>query len=544
MLSGWPIRRKLTLCLTLLIVAVVTLAWSGNTAIYKYRAVARGLSRRSLELPLASGFAHEVADLRVTFSRATQTESWKLLESVTSEENEHEQALEDLRTQLVAARESIHRYKTVLQRNQRIEDRDWRADENVSEAQTLHKIELELDRVSNYVDTPYLVDLPEVCVAEIVKSLTKLQTLSTELPSYLTDRMKTFKDDVQGEYRRSFFVMGIASVLTLIMLSLLVRLLYLWILKPFRQMLHGSRRVARGDFDHRILLASKDEMAELATAMNDMTRRFQEIRDDLDEQVRVRTQEAVRGEQLASVGFLAAGVAHEINNPLQSIALCAESLEDRLHDIIADDDVLADDEHNDEIMVCRNYLRMIQDEAFRCKGITSGLLDFARVGNRERQATDLVELANGVLSLVGHLERHKDKKLRCEATGPVWAHVNAQEMKQVVLNVITNALDSLEQSGEVVVRLREVGDRAELQVVDNGCGMDADTLRHLYEPFFTRRRDGQGTGLGMSITHRIVTDHGGTIRAESQGVGTGSKFTISLPLANRSEKESYYYKAA
>ncbi len=286
-------------------------------------------------------------------------------------------------------------------------------------------------------------------------------------------------------------------------------------------------------------------MAELANAMNDMTRRFQEIRNDLDEQVRVRTQEAVRGEQLASVGFLAAGVAHEINNPLQSIALCAESLEDRLHDVFADDDVLSDDEHNDEILVCRNYLRMIQDEAFRCKGITSGLLDFARIGNRERQPTELSEIASGVLSLVGHLERHKDKQLRCEATAPVWAHVNPQEMKQVVLNVITNALDSLDQGGAVSVKVREVGDRAEMQIIDNGCGMDADTLQHLYEPFFTRRRDGQGTGLGMSITHRIVTDHGGTIQAESQGKGTGSKFTISLPLANRSAKESYYqYKAA
>ncbi len=253
MLSRWPIRRKLTLCLTLLIVAVVTLSWSGNTAVYNYRALARGVSRRALELPLASGFAQEVADLRVTFSRLSRSISLPLAPPMTLHERTH--ALDDLRPQLLAVRKSIHEYETVLQSNQRIEDRDWRADENRSEAETLHEIERALDRVANYVDGSDLVFSPDSCADDIEETLVRLQKLSTQLPSYLQQRMQNFKDDVQGEYRRSFLVMGIASVLTLIMLSLLVRLLYLWILKPFRQMLHGSRQVARGDFDHRILLS-------------------------------------------------------------------------------------------------------------------------------------------------------------------------------------------------------------------------------------------------------------------------------------------------
>ena len=113
MLSRWPIRRKLTLCFALLIVALVTLSWSGITAIYKYRALARGVSRRSQELPLASGFARQVADMRVTFSHACQTASLPAEPPVTLHERGH--ALDELRSELYAARETIHKYKLVLQ---------------------------------------------------------------------------------------------------------------------------------------------------------------------------------------------------------------------------------------------------------------------------------------------------------------------------------------------------------------------------------------------------------------------------------------------
>ncbi len=111
-----------------------------------------------------------------------------------------------------------------------------------------------------------------------------------------------------------------------------MRLSYRWIFRPLRMLIAGSRRVAAGEFGYRIRLDTDDEMAELAKALNDMTARFQEIRDDLDRQVQERTKQVVRSEQLASVGFLAAGVAHEINNPLASIAMCAESLEGRFRE--------------------------------------------------------------------------------------------------------------------------------------------------------------------------------------------------------------------
>src|SRR5213079_404520 len=160
-------------------------------------------------------------------------------------------------------------------------------------------------------------------------------------------------------------------------------------------------RVAQGDFEHRIELHSGDEMEELAAAFNDMTNRLDEMYRDLAHQVNERSRQLVRSERLASVGFLAAGVAHEINNPLASIAFCAEGLERRLTELLG--------RFPREHETIQKYLRMIQDEAFRCKQITGNLLEFARVGEGERQPTDLSGVVQSVLDMVQHLQHAHGK---------------------------------------------------------------------------------------------------------------------------------------
>jgi signal transduction histidine kinase len=301
-------------------------------------------------------------------------------------------------------------------------------------------------------------------------------------------------------------------------------------------LIKGSRFVAAGDFGYRIKINTHDEMAELAGAMNDMTDRFQAIRDDLDRQVQVRTKQVVRSEQLASVGYLAAGVAHEINNPLASIAMCAESLEGRLAEIAP-----AEDEKS---AVVGRYLRMIQTEAFRCKEITEKLLDFSRLGDVQHQTTDLRELVQGVIDMVRHLGKYHEKQILFAPGEPILAPVNAQEIKQVVLNLITNALDSVDPGGTLHVELHRTAGSAEMVFTDNGCGMTGEVLEHLFEPFFTRKRGGQGTGLGLSIVYRIVADHGGQIDASSAGPGRGSQFRVVLPLVETQKESSHRYQAA
>jgi signal transduction histidine kinase len=284
--------------------------------------------------------------------------------------------------------------------------------------------------------------------------------------------------------------------------------------------------VAAGDFAYRLNLDSRDEMAELAEALNDMTQRFQEVRDDLDRKVQLRTREVIRSEQLASVGFLAAGVAHEINNPLASIAMCAESLESRLAGLGADEG---------EAKVARRYLELIQAEAFRCKGITEKLLDFSRLGEVRRQPTAVIALVKDVAEMLRHVGRFAGRSIDIDEGPDLWVMVNPQEIKQVVLNLLVNALDCIDTTGHVRVAVRRISGMAVVTFRDDGCGMTDEVLEHLFEPFFTRRKTGQGTGLGLSIVHRIVVDHGGRIEAESDGPGTGATFRVTLPLADSGE---------
>ena len=263
-----------------------------------------------------------------------------------------------------------------------------------------------------------------------------------------------------------------------------------------------------------------------------MTANFQSIQQGLNEQVKQRTTEVVRSEQMASVGFLAAGVAHEINNPLASIAWSAESLESRIEDILSPQTSLSTEQMQTEIDDMKSYLRRIQDEAFRVKGITGSLLDFARLGDAKKTAQPLNELIESVIEIVKPLSKFRRRNITFKSCGVVNAVIKEQEIKQVVMNLLTNALSSVEENGNVSIELTADQNTATICFRDDGCGLCDDVKKHLFEPFYTRRRDGQGTGLGLSISYQIMEEHGGRILAHSDGPGTGATFTVTLPLAN------------
>jgi signal transduction histidine kinase len=356
----------------------------------------------------------------------------------------------------------------------------------------------------------------------------ELMVQGGDLRQAVRDELAFLLRNSRRNYQVSVCILIIPTVLGLVLMLSALRFFYAWIFNPVRELQEGVRHVAAGDFDQRIEVHSGDEMEELATAFNDMACRLRDLYRDMAHQINERSRQLVRSERLASVGFLAAGVAHEINNPLASIAFCSEALEARLGEIL--DALDSSDRDSKDLDVFAKYLKMIQEEAFRCKNITERLLEFSRGGERKRERTDLAHLIQSVLDVTQHLQNSKGKEILFQATGAVFAWINAEEIKSVVLNLVVNALDSMDEGGRLAIVLGARDGMAEMVFRDTGCGMTAEVLENIFEPFFTRNRSGKGTGLGLTITHRIISQHGGEIEAASPGPDQGSTFRVRLPI--------------
>ncbi len=435
---------------------------------------------------------------------------------------------DDLRGKIRQAREALGEYKNKL--HETINHRHD-PDNGYQEWEQVKALEERFDRLERAlaaaqtpaVISPYLAPQQETAVKAAIEDLIRTSAdLNNVIYSDLYNRIKLAKHD----YKISLAIVLTTSVLAVLLMTGLLRFLYRWLFYPIRDLHLGVNRVARGDFEHRIELHSGDEIEELAAAFNDMTGRLHAMYSDLARQVNDRSRQLVRSERLAGVGYLAAGVAHEINNPLASIALCSEALERRLADLLASRPAIDDQERD----VLTKYLKMIQDEAFRCKKITQRLLEFSRGGQRQREPTDLADLVQGVLDMVQPLPNCKGKEVLFQPAETLMAWINGQDIKSVILNLIVNALDSMDEGGRLVISQRQREGMAELIFKDTGCGMTSEVLENLFEPFFTRSRTGKGTGLGLSISYRIVNQHGGEIEAASAGPGQGSTFVVRLPL--------------
>lgn len=232
----------------------------------------------------------------------------------------------------------------------------------------------------------------------------------------------------------------------------------------------------------------------------------------------------LRSARLADIGQLAAGVAHEINTPLASIALRAESLLKSAQD----PRLLAIDSFKN----FPRYLKTIDEEIFRCKKIIGSLLDFSRARQPEVRDSDINALAERAAELVGHQMKLKQVtiSLRLDPTLP---RVPADEgqLRQALLALLMNALDATQSGGHVEIETRREGtDSIVLTVADSGAGIPRENLDKIFSPFFTTKPVGQGTGLGLAICHGIVSSHGGEIQVESE-VDKGTRLSLVLPLS-------------
>jgi signal transduction histidine kinase len=226
-------------------------------------------------------------------------------------------------------------------------------------------------------------------------------------------------------------------------------------------------------------------------------------------------------ERLTTAGRLATGVAHELNNPLATIAGCAESLSSRLKEHgLADRPELGD---------FPGYLKLIEEEAFRCKEITGSLLQFVREPGHRRASTDLNAVVHKTIELLSHQSRFAESQFATELEpGLPPLVVNEGQFRQVFLGIASNALESMDGRGRLTVRTRRVRDTVHVEFLDEGPGIAPDVLSRIFDPFFTTKPPGQGTGLGLAIAQSIVADHGGRIEVDSR-VGAGTMFRVVLP---------------
>jgi two-component system, NtrC family, sensor kinase len=240
--------------------------------------------------------------------------------------------------------------------------------------------------------------------------------------------------------------------------------------------------------------------------------------------VRVEATQAIgKAEKLAAVGRLAAGVVHEINNPLATIAACAEALEQRVEE--------GDFEGCESAPDLSEYLELIKSEAFRCKSITTGLLDFSRARTGERHPIDVGDVLRSSVNLVSHQNRGGGVKFELEIGDDLpMVDADGGQIQQAVIALSTNAVDAMPDGGTLTLRARPESNSVAIEIEDTGVGIQAEDLSKIFDPFFTTKEIGKGTGLGLAVCYGIITDHGGRLSVRSNP-GKGSVFTILLPTS-------------
>jgi len=326
------------------------------------------------------------------------------------------------------------------------------------------------------------------------------------------------------------------SVITILAISLIIGLfIQRGVYRPVKELVAGTTRVASGDFDHTITARSEDEIGQLAESFNLMTQRLKkadgEIKDlikNLEKKVAKRTDELkavqyqlLQSEKLASIGKLAATIAHEINNPLNGILTYTKLIERKLADGTL---------KKDEIPKFLSYLGIMERETERCSTIVRNLLDFAR--QREpslKPDVDINAVVEEALSLLANQIALQEITLekKFNQLPPIMA--DPMQLRQVFLNIILNACEAMNNEGVLTVTTASSNKRKKavrVEIADSGVGIDEKDLSKIFDPFFTSKE--KGTGLGLSVVYGIINSHQGTIEVDSKA-GEGTTITITLP---------------
>lgn len=324
-----------------------------------------------------------------------------------------------------------------------------------------------------------------------------------------------------AELRRQFLTIALVAVVGVLIVAAAVARR---VTRPLKQLTDGVRAVGRDELMTRIAVGSRDEIGALATAFNDMAASLARSRAELttkneellrgNQELRELQEQLVRSTRLAVIGQLAAGVSHEIDNPVGIILGHAELLLEEL----PPDDPQGDD------------LRAIIDECKRCKRITGGLLSFARSGSVRHEAVNFNQL---IRETVASLQPQKIFKritfsfMIDEDIPPIWG--DADQLRQVLVNLLLNAAQAMDGEGRIDFSVRTDGESLLIDIDDTGPGISPAERERIFEPFVSTKPPGAGTGLGLSICRRLIDDHDGQINVLSAPTG-GARFKLIFPL--------------
>ncbi|MCK4413563.1 MAG: HAMP domain-containing protein [Candidatus Eisenbacteria sp.] len=336
-------------------------------------------------------------------------------------------------------------------------------------------------------------------------------------------------------------IQGRAALMTVIQIVLIGLLIALfirhWVGNPIRRLIAGTKAVSDMDLDQRIDVRSGCELGELGEAFDHMRLRLRtaleelnELNRSLEEKVEQRSrqlshtqQKLIQSDRMASLGQLAASVAHEINNPVSGV-LNFSMLMQR---ILKEDGIPPE-----RVAEFQRYLQTVSDETARVGRIVSDLLSFSRRSAPQRALADVNRIVEHTIPLIAHKLQLGSVALEL-SLGPGIPELlcDRAQIQQVVINLVMNAGEAVQSGGQVMLRTRLASDGGAviLEVEDSGSGIPEEYRSKIFDPFFSTKEEGKGVGLGLAVVYGIIDAHGGSITVES-AVGRGTIFTVQLPL--------------
>ena len=342
------------------------------------------------------------------------------------------------------------------------------------------------------------------------------------------------------------------TIIIFLSVSLILALLiYVLVDRPIGKLASVVSNAAEGRLDSRVDIVSRDELGKLSKGFNMMMDKVTHFNQELQERVKSAVEECrrfnvelmkvnrhlekanrelqksqeqiIQSEKMFAVGQLASGVAHEINNPLGSILTYIKLAIKKLDNYSSDSNIL-------EISQLKKYMATVEGEVNRCKGITRSLLDFSRVREPEMNVVDINDILNNALELVEHqLSEQRINLVKKVGSSTSKIVADSHQIQQVFINIILNAIHAMSEGGILEITTRKRSKSAEIVFKDSGCGIVDEDLPRIFTPFFTTKKVGEGTGLGLSVAYGIIENHGGEIIVKSK-TGEGTTVIIMLPV--------------